>query len=240
MVFIDMSNGVVRTLVSGAGFFGDQYANNMIGRMSDIWKTEYDDFTHDDNTMVKMVFYVGAIIGMLTFGFVADLIGRKWAFVTTVSITALTMFLSAACQPGGDFSLYAQISLLRFFTGIGIGGEYPLVAAVAGESVSAKARAKAILHCFAMQGWGNFFANLIPFICISAGASYEFTWRFSTYSTLSAPPFLRVVQPSATNLSNHCPNPYDRIRNTTHSNLSFPQVLLSVVSFPSLCSRSAR
>ena len=29
---LDMTNGLTRTLVAGAGFFGDQYANNVIGR----------------------------------------------------------------------------------------------------------------------------------------------------------------------------------------------------------------
>lgn len=175
-----MTNGVVRTLVSGAGFFGDQYSNNMIGRVTDIWKTEYGDFTDEDNIMVKMMFYVGCIVGMLTFGFVADLVGRKWAFCVTVLLTALGNFAASGCQTGNpNFSLYSQIVLCRFFVGIGIGGEYPLVAAVAGEAVSAKQRGKAILHCFAMQGWGNFVANLIPYICLAAGASYEFTWRFA-------------------------------------------------------------
>lgn len=174
-----MTNGVVRTLISGAGFFGDQYSNNMIGRVSDIWKTQYKDMNHEDEVLLKMMFYVGAIIGMLTFGTVADLVGRKWAFVTTVALVAIGNFASAGAQRDSSFSFYGQITLLRFIVGVGIGGEYPLVAAVAGEAVSAKARAKAILNCFAMQGWGNIFANLIPFICLTAGASYEFTWRFA-------------------------------------------------------------
>ena len=86
---LDMTNGLTRTLVAGAGFFGDQYANNVIGRITDIWKTEYaagtpGGITHDDETVIKITFYIGCIVGMLTFGFVGDLLGRKWAFVTTV------------------------------------------------------------------------------------------------------------------------------------------------------------
>lgn len=176
---IDFTNGVVRTMISGGGFFGDQYANNVMGRVTDIWKTEFMDMSHEDEVLIKMIFYVGAIIGMLSFGTIADLVGRKWAFCATVGLTAIGNFACAGCQAGGSFSLYGQITLCRFFVGVGIGGEYPLVAAVAGEAVSAKRRARAILHCFAMQGWGNIFANLVPFICLKAGASYDFTWRFA-------------------------------------------------------------
>merc|ERR1719486_1291697 len=127
-----------------------------------------------------MIFYFGCIVGMLSFGFVADLVGRKWAFCVTVALTAIGNFAAAGCQQGNpNFSLYSQITLCRFFVGLGIGGEYPLVAAVAGEAVNSRKRAKAILHCFAMQGWGNFVANLVPYVCLAAGASEEFTWRFA-------------------------------------------------------------
>lgn len=176
------TDGLSRTLISGAGFFGDQYDNQVISIVESVWEDQYGKIPKEDATQVKWVFYLGCIIGMLGFGSVCDIVGRKWAYCITVFIVAASAIGSASCQWTGGiegFNLYKQVTLCRFFMGFAVGGEYPLVATVAGESVSAKNRATAILHCFAMQGWGRFFASLIPYICLVAGASDEFTWRFS-------------------------------------------------------------
>jgi MFS family permease len=76
----------------------------------------------------------GAIVGQLGFGAIADLIGRRSVFIMTCTIVITGSILSATVVDSASFGLYAQLSLWRFLLGVGVGGEYPLSAAVTAES----------------------------------------------------------------------------------------------------------
>ena len=48
--------------------------------------------------------------------------------------------------------IYSQLSLWRFVLGFGVGGEYPLSAAITSESASPEQRARSLAMVFSMQG----------------------------------------------------------------------------------------
>jgi hypothetical protein len=77
--------------------------------------------------------FAGIMVGMLTFGTIADLIGRKKAG----SLTALFMIAGIGGMTYFDSSDYSRLFLLFsiFFGifGVGVGGEYPLTASQAAE-----------------------------------------------------------------------------------------------------------
>jgi MFS family permease len=64
-------------------------------------------------------YLLGAVVGALFFGWLTDRLGRKKLFFTTIAVYLVATALTGLAWNG--FSFY----LFRFFTGCGIGGEYP-------------------------------------------------------------------------------------------------------------------
>jgi MFS family permease len=62
----------------------------------------------------------------LQFGFLADIFGRKWMFLTTTALMIVGSIGSACTFQNDTFSIYQQMAVWRFFLGVGCGGEYPL------------------------------------------------------------------------------------------------------------------
>jgi len=54
---------------------------------------------------------VGAVIGQLLFGALADQIGRKWVFVITISLVIIGAIGSATAMAGGTVSIYTQVRM---------------------------------------------------------------------------------------------------------------------------------
>lgn len=87
----------------------------------------------------------GMLVGTYVFGTLSDRIGRRAAFQITVAIFA---FASGACAFAQDAT---QLAILRFLTGLGIGGFVPVDTAVMSEYMPAKKRGR-------MMGlWAIFF-----------------------------------------------------------------------------------
>ncbi|CAG9988246.1 unnamed protein product, partial [Clonostachys byssicola] len=84
---------------------------------------------------------VGALVGQLLFGYLAD--------------------LCAASQGVGSINIVAWIVAMRFAMGIGIGGEYPLSAAICTEWAPTQARPRMMSAVFLMQPLGQLVAQLV-------------------------------------------------------------------------------
>lgn len=126
-----------RVLISGAGFLADAYDLFVINIAVDLMaRCNYQTaLTTAHKSTIKSMALAGSVIGQLVFGSIADLIGRKRVFIMTCAIVILGAMLSAcAIDSGGTFGLYTQVSMWRFWLGVGVGGEYPLSAAVTTES----------------------------------------------------------------------------------------------------------
>lgn len=68
----------------------------------------------------------GAIIGQLTFGSLADRLGRRAIFVSTITIVIVGALGSATVVESEVINIYTQLTLWLLLLGLGIGGEYPL------------------------------------------------------------------------------------------------------------------
>ena len=80
----------------------------------------------------------------------------------TCSLVIVGAVLSAAAQDSpGSFGIYSQISLWRFILGVGVGGEYPLSAAVTSESSAQSEETRNLALVFSMQGVGTLLCSLI-------------------------------------------------------------------------------
>ncbi|MDR0771355.1 MAG: MFS transporter [Burkholderiales bacterium] len=109
---------------------------------------------------------IGMALGALMFGMLADRIGRKKVFILTLLTFSIASGLSAAS------TTLAMLLFLRFFVGLGLGGELPVASTLVSESVQAHERGKVVvlLESFWALGW--ILAALIAFFVIP-----DYGWR---------------------------------------------------------------
>lgn len=115
---------------------------------------------------------IGMAVGAIIFGVLADKVGRKQIFMATLILFSVASGLSAFT------STLAIFLVLRFFVGMGLGGELPVASTLVSESVDAKERGKMVvlLESFWAAGW--LVAALISFFIIPT-----YGWRVALILT---------------------------------------------------------
>src|SRR6516225_8215135 len=93
---------------------------------------------------------IGIMVGALSAGPIGDRIGRKPLLLASVTIFGIASLLSAFAP-----SLY-MLTVLRFFTGLGIGGAFPGAATLTGDYAPHRLRATMIMATFTGAPLGGF------------------------------------------------------------------------------------
>ncbi|KAK2463443.1 hypothetical protein APHAL10511_004529 [Amanita phalloides] len=143
--------GVSLIFACGTALFSDGYSNSVIGNVNTILTYIYGPDVlkrHDYSILLNSMGFVGMIVGMLTFGYLSDKIGRKFGMMTAISIIILFSGLSAAAK-GAHGSLDGMLSMLiamRFFLGVGLGAEYPSGSVSASEQSEESSISKHAQH----------------------------------------------------------------------------------------------
>lgn len=84
-------------------------------------------------TAIKVSVSVGAVIGQLVFGYLADRIGRRKMYGIELIIMIVTTFTQASIGSSKAISVVGIIIAWRILLGIGIGGDYALSAVITAE-----------------------------------------------------------------------------------------------------------
>ncbi|WP_397536415.1 MFS transporter [Rummeliibacillus pycnus] len=115
---------------------------------------------------------IGMAVGAFVFGIFADRIGRKSVFIWTLVIFSLASGLSAFA------STLTIFIVLRFFIGMGLGGELPVASTLVSENVAANERGRVVvlLESFWAVGW--LLAALISYFVIP-----QYGWRVALLLT---------------------------------------------------------
>jgi len=98
---------------------------------------------------------IGILVGALSAGPIGDRVGRKPLLLTSVTIFGVASLLSAFSP-----SLLV-LSILRFFTGLGIGGAFPGAATLTGDYAPQRLRATMIMASFTGAPLGGFVGGQI-------------------------------------------------------------------------------
>ena len=103
---------------------------------------------------------IGMAVGAIGFGMLADRIGRKQVFIITLLLFAIASGLSAFA------TTLTVLFVLRFFIGMGLGGELPVASTYVSERVPAHERGRIVvlLESFWAVGW--ILAALIAYFVI--------------------------------------------------------------------------
>jgi MFS transporter, AAHS family, 4-hydroxybenzoate transporter len=98
---------------------------------------------------------IGIMVGALSAGPIGDRFGRRPLLLASLTIFGIASLLSAVVGSLGT------LSLLRFFTGIGIGGGFSGAAALSGDYAPHRLRATMIMATFTGAPLGGFLGGQI-------------------------------------------------------------------------------
>jgi putative MFS transporter len=109
---------------------------------------------------------IGMVVGAFLFGVMADRIGRKNVFIITLLLFSIGSGLSAFVTS------LALFLFIRFFIGMGLGGELPVASTLVSETVPPEKRGRVVvlLESFWAAGW--LISALIAYFIIP-----DFGWR---------------------------------------------------------------
>jgi AAHS family 4-hydroxybenzoate transporter-like MFS transporter len=98
---------------------------------------------------------IGIMVGALAAGPIGDRVGRKPLLLVSVTIFGIASLFSAFAPS------LVVLSILRFFTGLGIGGAFPGAATLAGDYAPHRLRATMIMATFTGAPLGGFVGGQI-------------------------------------------------------------------------------
>src|SRR5215467_9996622 len=129
-------------LASSVGTMIEWYDFYIFGSLAAVLSPKFYPAGNDTIALIAYlsVFAVGFLVrpfGALFFGRIGDLIGRKYAFLVTLTIMGFGTFLIGLMPTYASVGLFAPIGLLaiRVFQGLALGGEYGGAAIYVAEHV---------------------------------------------------------------------------------------------------------
>lgn len=164
-------------------------------------------YTVCDKTWTQAVDYLeicGIIVGQILVGILGDWLGRRWGLIQDAVIMFLGLIMLTASWGTTLNGWVICYTWSLFFYGIGVGGEYPMTAtsgmenAVGSGKISTREdrlhRGRKVTSSFLMQGWGQFFNQVILILLLlifhggKSGAPYSRTLVQWTYRVSFAIP----------------------------------------------------
>lgn len=109
---------------------------------------------------------LGMLIGAFLFGRIADVWGRRPVFMTTLAVYSLGTGLTALAGSASD------LALLRFFTGLGLGGELPVVASLISELSPTRYRGRNVVLLESFWSVGSILAAALAYFAFP-----RYGWR---------------------------------------------------------------
>jgi MFS transporter, putative metabolite:H+ symporter len=174
--------------ISGTGWMFDALDVGILSFIIAALQKEWN-LTAPQMGWIGSINSIGMAVGALLFGILADRFGRKQIFIITLLFFSVGSGLSAFAPT------LAIFMVLRFFIGMGLGGELPVASTLVSESVPAKDRGRIVvlLESFWAGGW--LIAALISYFIIPS-----FGWQ--TALIISAIPafytlYLRMSLPDS-------------------------------------------
>ena len=113
-------------------------------------------------TMAFLWSSIGIMVGALSAGPIGDRFGRRPLLLVSLTIFGIASLLSAFA---GSLSM---LTLLRFFTGLGIGGGFSGAAALTGDYTPHRLRATMIMATFTGAPIGGFIGGQIVALLLRA------------------------------------------------------------------------
>jgi len=176
-----------KQLIASMGNFSVQFNLQVASAVLTLLATSHDvqvpkgsgDFPQPlwASNVLKGIVFAGAFVGMIAMGFLGDLLGRRAGMMTTLSLVVLGALASAASpwlmEPGSSDpeAVYIWLTVFRFILGAGVGGIYPMAAAMAAEAKAAKVDENGEdMEGLMRSAWGFFYQSVGA--CVPYGLAF--------------------------------------------------------------------
>jgi len=157
-------------LVAGAGFFTDAYDLFVISTVGVLVGAQWHLST-SEISWVEGAAILGAFIGALAFGRIADLIGRRRVF----ALVAAVMIVGAVASAFATDFVFLVVA--RVVLGLGIGGDYPVSAVLMSEYANRRDRGRLVGLVFSMQAVGLVVGPVVAIALLGSGVAHGIAWR---------------------------------------------------------------
>ncbi|KAH8666763.1 major facilitator superfamily domain-containing protein [Xylariales sp. PMI_506] len=224
----------------GAGLFSDGYVQNAISAVSTCLAYEYGDLYSKSTAKknVSAIAFAGTVVGMLIFGYLSD----KWSRTNTLLIsTAVLIIFTALCAGsywhGDPVGMFGMLTAWRFFTGIGIGGEYPAGSVACSESTGELRQGTRnrwfVLFTNTMIDWGFVAGAFVPYVVTAAAGEtrYSTIWRTTLGIGVVFPLILFVMRLRLKEPEEYSRNSMKHVKIPYKLTLKFYGFRLFIVSF---------
>jgi MFS family permease len=166
----------VRILIAlGTSWLLDGLEVTLVGSLSGILESQKGlRLTDAQVTGAATTYLAGAVIGALLFGRLTDRLGRRKLFLATLATYSLAT-IGTACSVN-----LIMFSICRFFTGLGIGGEYAAINSAVDELIPGKVRGVVDLVVNATFWVGASLGSLAAlFLLGNHGVPQHLGWRLA-------------------------------------------------------------
>jgi MFS family permease len=159
----------------GTSWLLDGLEVTLVGSLSGMLESKSGlSLTDAQVTGAATTYLAGAVIGALLFGYLTDRLGRRKLFLVTLATYSLATVASAFSWNLLSFTIF------RFFTGIGIGGEYSAINSAVDELIPGKVRGTVDLVVNGTFWVGATLGALAAmFLLHDHGVSASNAWRYA-------------------------------------------------------------
>lgn len=221
------------TLTAGTGLLADGYdltvINLVIAMLGNLYPRELGAVQQG---LIVSATLVGVIVGQVTFGILADVMGRRAASLASATLTLAGAGMSACIS--GTVGLAFELAACRFILGLGIGGEYPVSAALGKEletkcgAVLVLSRKDILVINQVVFNLGAVFQSLLVLTLLTFSVPMEVMWRLALAggvipSCVALLMRLRILEPQPMVVDGRLP---DRVQGALRTYLeTFSQVV---------------
>ena len=159
----------------GTSWLLDGLEVTLVGSLSGILESKNGlSLTDPQVTAAATIYLAGAVCGALFFGHLTDRLGRKKLFLVTLATYSVATICTALSM---NFLFFA---VCRFFTGLGIGGEYAAINSAVDELIPGKVRGTVDLFVNATFWIGATVGSIAAFILLGGhGLPLDKLWRYA-------------------------------------------------------------
>ena len=159
----------------GTSWLLDGLEVTLVGSLSGVLESKSGlSLTDPQVTSAATIYLAGAVIGALFFGHLTDRLGRKKLFLVTLATYSLATV-------GTSFShSFLFFAVCRFFTGLGIGGEYAAINSAVDELIPGKVRGTVDLFVNATFWVGASVGSVAAFLLLGhPSLPQDTSWRYA-------------------------------------------------------------
>jgi MFS family permease len=157
-------------IACGVGFFTDAYDLFVVSTVATLTTLQWHLST-TQTSWVTGAAILGAFVGAITFGRIADVLGRRRIFILVAGVMILGA-IAGALAPNVAFLIAA-----RFVLGLGVGGDYPVSAVLMSEYSNRMDRGRLVGLVFSTQALGLVVGPIVAMTLLASGVSHPLTWR---------------------------------------------------------------